>query len=121
MNNCLVFMLDSDKDFLKLYSTLLNRKGCQVFATDNLFLLLKYAKTSIPSWIFIDEDFAQGNIEELLNILDKNIASATTKYTIMNHQKNYSTPHYHTSTDYIYKPLALEKMMQLAENCCIMQ
>ena len=121
MNNCLVFMLDNDKDFLKLYSTLLNRKGCQVFATDNLFLLLKYAKTAIPSWIFIDEDFAQGNIEELLNILDKNISSASTKYTIMNHQKDH-LPHFtHNSTNYIYKPCALEKMMQLAENCCIMQ
>lgn len=121
MDNCVVFMLDEDKDFLKLYSTLLNRKGCQVFATDNLFLLLKYAKTAVPSWIFIDEDYAKGNVAELIDILDKNIPSANTRYTVMNHQKDRLPHPSNNSTDFIYKPQALEKMMQLAENCCIMQ
>lgn len=121
MDNCVVFMLDEDKDFLKLYSSLLNRKGCQVFATDNLFLLLKYARTAIPSWVFIDEKFAQGNVEELINILDKNIPSNFTRYTIMNHQKDHLPYPQNKTADYIYKPQALEKMMQLAENCCIMQ
>ena len=70
-----VFLLDNDKDFLNLYSKLLQSKGCQVFATDNLFLLLKYAKTALPEWIFIDENFAPEHEKELVNQFEKRVVT----------------------------------------------
>ena len=73
MQNCFVFMLDNDKDFLKLYSTILQNKGCKIFATDNLFIFMEYAKTVKPYWIFIDENYASFPAEIIINIIQSRI------------------------------------------------
>lgn len=120
MTGCAVFMLDHDKDFLTLYSALLNKKGCQVFATDNLFLLLKYAKTVEPEWIFIDEDFSTASPDDIINTINNKLET-TPRYTIMSGNKDFPVFEDSSPIDYIYKPRALEKIIQIAENCCIMQ
>ena len=120
MNHCVVFMLDEDKDFLKLYSALLRRKGCQVFATDNLFLLIKYASSARPSWIFIDEDCAAGHSAELIAALNQQLSLPDTHYTIMLKQKSCASLNLTPPAHSLYKTLALEKIMRIAENCCIM-
>lgn len=120
MNSCAVFMLDHDKDFLKLYSTILERKGCQVFATDNLFLLLKYAKTVEPEWIFIDENFSTATPDDIINSI-KNHLKTEPHYTVMSQSKDFPFFDQSSPIDYIYKPHALEKIIHIAENCCIIQ
>lgn len=120
MNSCAVFMLDHDKDFLKLYSTMLKRKGCQVFATDNLFLLLKYARTVKPKWIFIDEQFSPAAPDDIINVINHQLETVP-QYTVMSHNKDFPFFDKSSPIDYIYKPRALEKIIQIAENCCIMQ
>ena len=113
-------MLDRDKDFLKLYSTLLKNKGCQVFATDNLFLLLKYARTVEPHWIFIDEQFSPATPDDIIETINSKIEHSP-HYTVMSGSKDF--PYFAQSSpiDYIYKPRTLEKIIDIAENCCIMQ
>ena len=120
MGSCAVFMLDHDKDFLKLYSTMLERKGCQVFATDNLFLLLKYAKTVEPEWIFIDENFSEATPDDIIYTINNQL-NVSPRYTVMSKSKDFPYFDSASQVDYIYKPRALEKVMQVAENCCIMQ
>lgn len=118
MNKHVVFMLDNDKDFLDLHSKLLQTKGYQVFATDNLFLLLKYANTALPQWIFIDEEFTLRHEQELLKIIIKNVHEANTKIAIMSSNSQRSNPLTNASVEFIYKPRIWEKIMQITENCC---
>lgn len=120
MNTCAVFMLDHDQDFLKLYSTMLQRKGCQVFATDNLFLLLKYARTVEPKWIFIDEKFSKATPDDIINTINHQVENAP-HYTVMSQSKDFPYFDNTSPVDYIYKPHALEKIIHIAENCCIIQ
>ena len=74
MKNNVVFLLDNDKDFLELYSKLLQSRGCKVFATDNLFLMIKYAQTALPEWIFIDESFIKSRKNDIIKIINKSFA-----------------------------------------------
>lgn len=120
MDTCAVFMLDHDKDFLKLYSTMLERKGCQVFATDNLFLLIKYAQTVEPEWIFIDENFSSATPNDIIHTINKQLSSFP-RYTVMSKSKDFPEFDATSPIDYIYKPHALEKIINVAENCCIIQ
>lgn len=120
MNSCAVCMLDNDKDFLKIYATLLQNKGCPVFATDNLFLLLKYVKTIEPKWVFIDEKFSAVGPDEIINSINTATENSP-RYTVMSPSKDF--PYFDKSSpvEYIYKPHALEKIIDIAENCCIIQ
>lgn len=118
MNERVIFMLDNDKDFLELYSKLLQSKGCQVFATDNLFLLLKYANSALPQWIFVDENFTFRHEHELLKIISKNIPQTGAKIAIMSRCKKKRNPLTEASVEFIYKPHVLEKIMQITENSC---
>lgn len=120
MNNCAVFMLDKDKDFLRIYSTLLKNKGCQVFATDNLFLLLNYAQTVEPHWIFIDEKFSATTPDEIIEAINSKIKHSP-RYTVMSSSKDFPYFEKTSPIDYIYKPHTLEKIIDIAENCCIIQ
>ncbi len=118
MSNNVVFMLDNDKVFLELYSKLLQTKGWQVFATDNLFLLTKYAKTAQPEWIFIDQNFANHHEKEIVKIIDKAIDFKRPHYAIMS---NHITSKYMKKQDnieFVYKPYILEKIIQISENSC---
>ena len=118
MNKHVIFMLDNDKDFLNLYSKLLQSKGCQVFATDNLFLLLKYADTALPQWIFVDEKFALRHERELFKIILKNIPETNPKIAIMSNRLKKDNSLSDTPLEFIYKPRILEKIMQITENSC---
>ena len=113
-----IFLLDQDKDFLNLYSKLLQSKGCQVFATDNLFLLLKYAKTALPEWIFIDENFVPEYSEELVNIIDKHLPEHHTHFAVMGNHQNRTSSEDSKNFEFIYKPKILEKMMDITKNSC---
>lgn len=115
-----VFMLDEDKDFLKLYSALLKSKGIQVFATDNMFLLMKYAQTARPDWIFVDENFVFNREAEFVRILDKVIPFKSPNYAVMSQHlsaRSFSSP----KVEFVYKPRILEKVMQISESCCNIQ
>ena len=118
MSKKVIFMLDNDKVFLELYSKLLQSKGWQVFATDNLFLLIKYAQTANPKWIFIDQEYAPNNEKELINIIKKGIPFNQINYAIMsNHIPTKTIPN-KDHIEFVYKPQILEKIMQITENCC---
>lgn len=120
MSSCAVFMLDHDKNFLKLYSAILERKGCQVFITDNLFILLKYAKTIEPRWVFIDENFSAISPDDIIDTINQQVEK-TPHYTVMSQSKNFPYFAKDSTIDYIYKPRTLEKIINIAENCCIIQ
>lgn len=113
-----VFLLDNDKDFLNLYSKLLQSKGCQVFATDNLFLLLKYAKTVLPEWIFIDENFAPEHEKELVKIIDKSLPVHHTHFAVMGERRGKASADTDQGFEFVYKPAVLEKMMEITKNSC---
>lgn len=118
MPNKVIFILDNDKVFLELYTKLLQSKGWQVFATDNLFLLLKYAQTALPEWIFIDESFADNHEKEIIQILNKGIPFKHPNYAIMSeHLTSQNFPDRY-NMEIIYKPHILEKIMQISKNCC---
>lgn len=121
MTDHVVFFLDNDKDFLELYSRLLQSKGCQVFATDNLFLLIKYAQTALPEWIFIDENFAADYESEVVNIINKGLPFNQTHFAIMSQQQAAKNPLQDKNIEFVYKPQILEKVMQISENSCIVQ
>lgn len=121
MTDHVVFFLDNDKDFLELYSRLLQSKGCQVFATDNLFLLIKYAQTALPEWIFIDENFASDYESEVVNIINKGLPFNQTHFAIMSQQQAAKNPLQDKNIEFVYKPQILEKVMQISENSCIVQ
>lgn len=117
--NKVVFLLDNDKDFLTLYSRLLQSKGCRVFATDNLFLLLKYAKTVLPEWIFIDEDFVPRHEKELVRIIDKNLPSCCqTYFAIMSSRRDCPADVKMPRVKKIYKQAVWEKMLEITKNGC---
>lgn len=118
MNDRVIFMLDNDKDFLELYSKLLQSKGCQVFATDNLFLLLKYAQTALPQWIFIDENFAPEHETEIIGIINKNIPENQTHFAVMGSKISSKNLLAENAVEFVYKPRIIEKMMQITENSC---
>ena len=111
-----IFILDNDKDFLELYSKLLQSKGCQVFATDNLFLLIKYAQTALPQWIFIDENFASEHETEIIKIINKKLPNDMTNFAIMSNHYHEKNPLIDKNVEFIYKPHILEKMMQISKN-----
>ena len=117
MNNNVIFLLDNDKDFLELYSKLLKNKGCQVFATDNLFLMIKYAQTALPEWIFIDESFISNHENDIIRIINKKLPQNSTNYAIMSQQRF----HKHSNSpeiEFIYKPEVLEKIIKISESSC---
>ena len=116
MSNRVVFMLDEDKVFMNLYSRLLESKGWQVFATDNLYLLMKYARTAEPEWIFIDQDFAKHRESEIAKILDKAIPLKNHNYAIMSRHKSASTRRHSKNMDFVYKP-----NMQSELDCIVFQ
>ena len=116
----IVFMLDEDKDFLKLYSALLKSKGFQVFATDNMFLLMKYAQTARPDWVFVDENFVFNHEDDFVHILDKAIPFKSPNYAVMSHypsMRQTASP----KLEFVYKPRVLEKVMQISDSCCNIQ
>ena len=117
MKTNVIFLLDNDKDFLELYSKLLQNKGCQVFATDNLFLMIKYAQTALPEWIFIDESFIKSHENDIIKIINKKLPQNSINYAIMsNHRfhKQSNSP----EIEFIYKPNVLEKIMKISERGC---
>ena len=118
MTHKVIFMLDDDKVFLELYSKLLKTKGWQVFATDNLFLLIKYAKTAHPEWIFIDENFAASHEKEIVNIINKGIPFNQPHYALMSHHPSAAYMEKDNNIEFVYKPYILEKIMQISENSC---
>ncbi len=118
MASKVVFLLDNDKDFLALYSGLLQNKGCQVFATDNLFLLLKYARTALPEWIFIDEDFVPEHEAELVKIIDKNLLGHQAHFAVMSARRDGRAEKGIPAVEFIYKPAVLEKMLEITKNGC---
>ena len=113
MSNKVVFMLDNDKDFTNLYGRLLQSKGWQVFATDNIFLLLNYAKTAKPRWIFIDEDFANHQEKNIAKIINHALPFNATHYAIMSHHIEHKNRHDVEGIEFIYKPNFLQKVIQL--------
>ncbi len=117
MKNNVVFLLDNDKDFLELYSKLLQSKGCQVFATDNLFLMIKYAQTALPEWIFIDEKFVKSREDEIIKIINKKLPENYTNYAIMSNHRSHKSFN-SSEIEFIYKPEILEKIMKISENSC---
>lgn len=118
MHNNVIFILDNDKPFIELYSRILQNKGFQVFATDNLFILMKYAQTALPQWIFIDENYTQGHPQEIIKIINKGFEFDFPKYTLMNNHYKYSKNLPNDGIERIYKPHMLEKIIQLSESCC---
>ncbi len=120
MNSHVVFILDNDKDFLDLYSKLLQKKGFQVFATDNLFLLLKYAQSAMPEWVFIDEYFAHDHEKEIVKIINKGLPFKRAHFAIMSNQNTKKNPLHDEQLEFVYKPEIIEKIMQISENSCIM-
>lgn len=121
MTDHVVFLLDNDKDFLELYTRLLQSKGCQVFATDNLFLLMKYAQSALPEWIFIDENFATSRENEIVKIINKGLPFNHTHFAIMSQHPSDKNPLSDKNIEFIYKPEVLEKIMQITQNSCIVQ
>ena len=118
MSKKVIFLLDNDKTFLDLYTKLLQTKGWQVFATDNLFLLIKYAQTTTPEWIFIDQNYTQNREKEIINIINKGIPFNQINYAVMSpyiSSKNIPTRNH---VEFVYKPHILEKIKQITENCC---
>ena len=118
MTNKVIFILDNDKIFLELYTKLFQSKGWQVFATDNLFLLVKYAQTATPDWIFIDESFACKHEKEIVNIINKGIPFKQPNYAFMSAYGSHKNQPNLNNIETIYKPRILEKIMQITENCC---
>ncbi len=116
MKNNVVFLLDNDKDFLELYSKLLQSRGCQVFATDNLFLMIKYAQTALPEWIFIDESFIKSRKNDIIKIINKKMPKDTTNFAIMSHHHSHKAAP--SEIEFIYKPEVLEKIMKISESSC---
>ena len=118
MNPGVIFLLDEDKNFLELYSKILKNKGCRVFATDNLFLLLKYAKTAHPQWIFIDENFASLHQADLIKLINKHLSLKNTHYAIMSTSRLPKTKSIFPNIEFIHKPVILEKLIQISEKSC---
>ena len=118
MKTGVIFLLDNDKDLLNLYGTLLKDKGCQVFATDNLFLLMKYAKNTSPKWIFIDENFAKIHESEILKLINDHLPLTHTRYAIMSKIKTRKNKKIFPNIEFVYKPKVMEKMLQVSEKSC---
>ena len=118
MKTSVIFLLDNDKDLLNLYGTLLKDKGCQVFATDNLFLLMKYAKNTSPKWIFIDENFAKIHESEILKLINDHLPLTRTRYAIMSKIKARKNKKIFPNIEFVYKPKVMEKMLQVSEKSC---
>jgi DNA-binding NtrC family response regulator len=114
----IAFILDKDKDFTDLYTKLLETKGWQVFATDNLFILLKYATSANPEWIFIDESYAENQTNKLVNLINQGLPFNTTHYAVLSQKIEAATPFAGRNTEIIYKPHFLEKLMNITENSC---
>lgn len=114
MSNKVVFMLDNDKDFTNLYGRLLQTKGWQVFATDNIFLLINYAKTAKPRWVFIDEDFANHQEKNIAHIINNAIPFNATNYAIMSHHFDHRNRTDVEGIEFIYKPDFLQKVIQIS-------
>ena len=69
--NGLIFMLDDDVLFLNLYKNLFEAQGYRVFATDNAYKFLQYAR-EIPADIFLmDINMPDMNGWEVLQRLEK--------------------------------------------------
>lgn len=114
MSNKVVFMLDNDKDFTNLYGRLLQSKGWQVFATDNIFLLLNYAKTAKPRWIFIDEDFANHQEKNIAHIINNALPFNATHYVIMSRHIEHKNRTDVDGIEFIYKPDFIQKVIQIS-------
>jgi DNA-binding NtrC family response regulator len=114
----IAFILDKDKDFSNLYTKLLENKGWQVFATDNLFILLKYAASANPEWIFIDESYADNQKNKLVNLINQGLPFNATHYAFLSQDSRSATPFAGRNTEIIYKPRFLEKLMNITENSC---
>ena len=114
MSNKVVFILDNDKDFTNLYGRLLQTKGWQVFATDNIFLLINYAKIAKPRWVFIDEDFAKHQETNIAKIINNAIPFNATHYAIMSHHLEHQNRTNTEDIEFIYKPNFLQKVIQIS-------
>ena len=121
MSKGVIFLLDNDKEFLSLYGRILKDKGCHVFATDNLFLLLKYAQTALPSWIFIDENFATLHKIELIKMIENVMPLNRTRFAIMSRSRANKNKHIFPNIEFVYKPKVLEKMIKISEKSCILR
>ena len=55
-----VFMLDDDKFRLDMYATFLRKYGIDVFATDNTYKMILYAKEINPNVIVLDVNMVHG-------------------------------------------------------------
>ena len=114
MSNKVIFMLDNDKDFTNLYSKFLQSKGWQVFATDNIFLLLNYAKTAKPRWVFIDEDFANHQEKNIAKIINNALPFNATHYAILSRHLEHQNRPDIDGIEFVYKPNFLQKVIQLS-------
>lgn len=66
-----VFLLDDDKIFLKFYQSLLVAKGYDVFATDNAYKFLLYAKEVHPDVIMMDYNMPKMDGIEVIDNIKK--------------------------------------------------
>jgi ActR/RegA family two-component response regulator len=114
MSNKVIFILGDDKDFTNLYSRLLQTKGWQVFATDNIFLLINYAKTAKPRWVFIDENFAKQQEKNIAKLINNAIPFNATNYAIMSQHIEHKNRTDVEGIEFIYKPNFLQKVIQIS-------
>ena len=119
MTKDVIFLLDNDKKFLNTYGPLLKNKGCHVFATDNLFLVLKYAQTAKPAWVFIDENFAAVHEIEIVKMIENVVPLNRTRFAIMSNTRARRSKNIFPNIEFVYKPKVLEKMIKISEKSCI--
>ena len=87
-------------------------------AQQDILLLVKYAQTATPDWIFIDESFACKHEKEIVNIINKGIPFKQPNYAFMSAYGSHKNQPNLNNIETIYKPRILEKIMQITENCC---
>ena len=108
-----VFIVDDKKERADLYAKLLEKKGIDVFTTNNVYKMTKYSKELSPDLYVIDAEIQDPEYRVLLNYLVKNF-----KIPLAVICNNIEKAWYYGVSHYITKDIVAKKLPEVAEAYC---
>lgn len=113
-----VFMLDDDLVSLDVFRDLFNARGYEIFATDNSYKFLLYAKEIRPDIFILDVNMPQTSVWEILRLLKQEALLQDIPVVLFTVDYVFNPTAAAGAAHFLHKPLDLEKLFDVVGSYC---
>ena len=113
-----IFLLDDDAMMLKMYATFLSGYGLDVFATDNAYKMILYAREMHPSVIVIDVQMPVLNGWQVLEFLKSDVKLKDIPVIMLTYNHEVKKAIALGVAGFLLKPVEPKKLLETVEVYC---